>query len=363
MDHRNAHRGLVLVATWLLAAGLARAGDVVDDVSTAKGNAFLFIPYPITEPTIGNGLVAGPVWMRAGPAQAAGPSQPQAFGAGVLWTDGGSRGWAAFDRRAWRDGRWWTTAVASDLRLVLGFHGLAPGGDVERDVALDLQGGSVSLSRTLGAGSDALNLRVFAVSAHTRFPGALPLELVDEATQARSNGLTLGWSRDTRDDIYAPARGRLASASLTTYAPALGASFDAQSLALKWAGYRPLGERGVLGLRLVAEASRGDPPFYLRPYLGFRGLPALRYAGERVASVEAEYRFIVGPRWDLLAFGGAGTARADTRGVQASASVAAGGLGVRFKAQKYFGLTLGLDLAHGPDGTVGYVQIGNAWGR
>lgn len=353
----------LLAGLGLAACAPAWAGDVVDEVSAAGTNSFLFIPYPITEPTIGNGLVAGPVWMRAGPPQASGPAKPQAFGAGVLWTDGGSRGWAAFDRRAWAGGRWWTTAIVGDVDLVLDFHGLAPGGDAGSDVGLDLRGGSVTLERTLGEGSDSLALRLFAVSAHTRLFDDPPAELAGLAPQARSNGLTVTWSRDTRDDLYAPSRGRLLSASLTAYAPLLGASYEGQGLALKWTGYRKLGARGAFGLRFVGEASRGDLPFYQRPYLGFRGLPALRYAGERVASLEAEYRWSVGSHWDLLAFAGAGSAHADTRGVQASTSVAAGGLGVRFKAQKYFGLTFGLDLAQGPDGQVAYVQIGNAWGR
>ena len=53
----------------------------------------------------------------------------------------------------------------------------------------------------------------------------------------------------------------------------------------------------------------------------------------------------------------------DTRGVRGTSSVAAGGLGLRFKAQKYFGLTFGIDLAQGPDGLATYIQIGNAWAR
>lgn len=360
---RHALARIAVVGLSCGASAVACAGDGAAGPGEGAQSSFLFVPYPITEPTIGNGLVAGPVWMRAGPASATGPAKPQAFGAGVLWTGGGSRGVAAFDRRAWAGGRWWTTAVAGDVDLVLDFHGLAPGGEAGSDVGLHLRGGSVTLERTLAGGRDSLRLRLFAVSARTGLSDDPPEDLAGLGPQARSNGLTLGWSRDTRDDLYAPARGVLLSASLTHYAPLLGASFDGQGLALKWTGYRRLGPRGALGLRVVGEASRGDLPFYLRPYLGIRGLPALRYAGEQVASLEGEYRWSVGPRWDLLGFAGTGIARADTRGVHAIARVAAGGVGVRFKAHKYFGLTFGLDLAQGPDGQVAYVQIGNAWSR
>jgi hypothetical protein len=36
---------------------------------------------------------------------------------------------------------------------------------------------------------------------------------------------------------------------------------------------------------------------------------------------------------------------------------------VLLKVKKLFGPTFGFDVAEGPDGSVGYIQIGNAWGR
>jgi hypothetical protein len=348
---------LALVA--LLASGSARAGD---DGEGGGNSTFLFVPYPITEPTIGSGVLAGPVWMRAGPEEATGPSRPQAFGAGALWTDGGSRGVVAFDHRAWRGGRWRTTAIGGRVDLRLVYDGLAPGGDADRGFSLVLRGASVAGERRLGDGPATLGVRLFATHARVDFSGATPSELLDQATAQDLDGFSVSWGRDTRDDVYSPARGQAFDAGATVYAPALGASFAAHSVSLKWRGYRPFG-RSVLGARVVVEASGGDLPFYLRPYVGFRGVPALRYAGARVASLEGEWRRPLGAKWDVLAFGGIGTARADARGGHAGASVSAGGLGVRRKMPRYFGLTVGIDVAKGPDGTVGYVQVGNAWSR
>ena len=65
--------------------------DVLAEKHAESGSSFVFIPYPITEPAVGVGLLAGPVWMREGPEDDSGPKKPQAFGAGALWTDGGSR--------------------------------------------------------------------------------------------------------------------------------------------------------------------------------------------------------------------------------------------------------------------------------
>lgn len=354
-----------LAALLLSALAQAQAGEIAGKAGPAPddGRSFLLLPYPITEPAIGNGLFAGPVWMREGPRVEDGPPQTEATGVGVLWTDGGSRGWAGFDRRAWGGGRWWSTAIVVDADLVLAYDGLPPGGDQDLGFTLGIQGLSLEATHRFPGRADGLGLRLFASHVDLAFESGFPAGVSPELARQRTNGFVLTYERDTRDQAYSPTSGQRLQAAVTSYAPWLGASFEARGLGLRWTRYGPGLGKGVLGLRVAADASRGDPPFYLRPYVGLRGVPALRYAGEDVLSAELEHRWPMGERWDLIAFGGAGQARSSREGGRGSASVGAGGLGVRFKARKYFGMTFGLDVAHGPDGTVTYVQIGNAWAR
>ncbi|MCE5232527.1 MAG: hypothetical protein ABFC67_10185 [Mizugakiibacter sp.] len=316
------------------------------------GSRFLFVPYPVTEPAIGNGLLAGPVWMRAGPHTGAGPSLPQAYGFGGLWTDGGSRGVLAFDERAWgSDGRWQTTAIAARADLKLKFSGLSPAGDASIGFNLHAAGGSIEVERKLGDGPNSVAIDLFSVSTRADFPGGLPPELAREQTKEEIAGARLTWSQDTRDEVFAPSSGHYASASLDS------------GLSLKWMGYGPGLGGGVLGLRAQFDVSLEHEAFYLRPYISLRGVPALRYAGEQVGEVEAEYRFPLDSRWDIVAFGGLGAARADLHGITGQRTVSTEGLGVRFKVQKLFGLTFGVDVARGPDGTFVYIQIGNPWSK
>lgn len=348
----------VLLVAFATIVGVPAAEAVEQD----GDSSFLFVPYPITEPALGNGVLAGPVWMRSGPKREGEAEQPQAFGAGALWTDGGSRGWVAFDRRAWGAGDWLSTAVVLRADLRLTYDGLSPTENQDQGFGLQMRGASVEAEHRL-AGPASWALRAFSVTTRVDFSGSEPVELAASAAEARSNGLALGWKRDTRDDIYLPSKGGLAGATVTAYLPAVGASFSAQSLRLHFVRYLPVRSNGVLGLRLVGEATHGDAPFYLRPYVGLRGIPALRYAGETVVTMEAEYRHRVGARLDLLLFGGAGRASAHRESASGSRGVSAGGVGFRFRARKYFGLSFGIDVAVGPEGRAGYVQIGNAWGR
>lgn len=345
------------------AQGSSEVAALAERQADADSSSFLFVPYPITEPAIGSGLLAGPVWMRDGPEGEAGPNKPQAFGAGVLWTDGGSRGVVAFDHRAWSGGDWRTTVAAADIDLVLSYPGLSPRMDRSLDFTLQARGAGIEGEKRLDGGPSSLSVRVFSAKAEVSFEEPLPVELAGDRSHATIAGLAIGWSRDTRDSVFTPSTGQVFSARLTAYPEAMGASFDAQSLAFDWIAYRSGPGKGALGIRSQLDLGFGDPPFYLRPYVSLRGVAALRYPGEQVGSVEAEYRWPVNARWDLLAFGGIGSARADIRGITATKTVSAAGAGVRFKVRKLFGLTFGLDFAHGPEGTVTYIQIGNAWSK
>jgi hypothetical protein len=346
-----------------ISAQVETGADVVAERAEADSSRFVFIPYPITEPAIGTGLLAGPVWLRDAPQGESGPKKPQAFGAGALWTDGGSRGIVAFDHRAWGDTRWRTTAVAAKFDLDLTYSGLSPVLDESRGFTLHLKGAGIEGDKGLGDGPNSLLLRLISGTAEAQFDASVPTELANEPKKATVTSLGVGWSRDTRDSVFTPSTGNVLSAGLTAYPQALGSSFDAQSLTLQWITYQSGLGKGTLGVNSKMDFSFGNPPFYLRPYISLRGIPALRYPGEQVASVETEYRWPVNALWDLLVFGGVGTARADIDGITGRKSVATGGVGIRFKVRKLFGLTFGLDFAQGPEGEVTYVQIGNAWSR
>ncbi|MBP6595924.1 MAG: BamA/TamA family outer membrane protein [Arenimonas sp.] len=366
------HTSVWLLALLVPVAGLSEARvptpppavqspdpDAPAEPEIAKSR-LVVVPYPIVDPALGNGVLGGPVWMRGGPPTSSGPAKPQAFGVGALWTDGGSRGVVAFDHRAWKGGAWRSTALVGDVDLHFAYSGLEFGQDDGFGFAIAAQGGSLSAERRLGTGPITLSVQLFSAQADVSPEAPPSVEIAGDIGTSTLSGITLGWARDTRDDVFLPSDGTAMSVNVTVIPEALGASFNSQRVALKWTHYRPMGQ-GVIGLRAKSDLSFDDPPFYLRPFISFRGVAALRYAGEQVVSVETEYRHPIHGRWDGLVFAASGHARSDFRGFERDKTVSAVGVGVRFKAVKLFGLTFGLDLAQGPDGTVGYIQIGNAW--
>ena len=94
-----------------------------------------------------------------------------------------------------------------------------------------------------------------------------------------------------------------------------------------------------------------------------RGVPAMRYQGEQMASAEIEGRWQFDGRWSVVAFGGAGMTRTSRKAFTATQDVSSGGFGFRYELARKFGLHAGIDIAHSPGTTAVYFQVGNAWFR
>jgi hypothetical protein len=166
---------------------------------------------------------------------------------------------------------------------------------------------------------------------------------------------------ETRDDVLYPTDGRLLDMKLTRYDQGLGGDFDYTRLDTKFLSFHPLDEDWVLGWRVQLDAVWDRPPFYGVPWVKLRGVPALRYQGEQVASLELEVRWRFHPRWGLAAFGGAGWTNSDIVGIDTSEDVFAYGVGGRYQFLPEENVWLGVDLARGPEEAVFYINIGHPW--
>jgi hemolysin activation/secretion protein len=95
-----------------------------------------------------------------------------------------------------------------------------------------------------------------------------------------------------------------------------------------------------------------------------RGVPAMRYQGDRVVQMEAELRWQFWNRFSLVGFGGGGKAWNKIEGTEKSQSTVAGGAGFRYEIARKYGIHLGLDAAFGPTaGPTIYIVAGSSWAR
>ena len=107
----------------------------------------------------------------------------------------------------------------------------------------------------------------------------------------------------------------------------------------------------------------GDAPFYLKPYVQLRGVPAFYYQGQMAAKVETEWRAMVYKNWGVVGFVGTGKAFDSFDDFPDNESIFNYGTGVRYVMKKAFNTRVGFDLAWAsPDSLFAwYIVIGTSF--
>jgi hypothetical protein len=124
-----------------------------------------------------------------------------------------------------------------------------------------------------------------------------------------------------------------------------------------------LTDKWTLGLRADYQWASEGTPFFLRPYIKLRGVEAMRYQGDEMASVEAEARWRMRGRWSLVGAAGYGSAKTDRALYSATRDIVSGAVGFRYELARKFGMHAGMDVGFSENTTAIYFQIGNAWFR
>jgi hypothetical protein len=336
------------------------------DVSAFLDTAYGFLPLlvPITEPAVGYGAVGAAVFIHGEPPEAGDAYvRPTMSAVGALRTENGTRGWFGLNLGTWRGGRLRTIAALADIDLNLEFFGFD--GAEGLGYSVKGEGGVAGASYKLGDTQLWLGMRYASVDTNVTVDAPL-LDLpgvprTDHALQLAA--LTPGITFDGRDNFFTPTRGWYVDLSMPMFRDSVGSDRDFDTANLTALYYRPLGAKLYLGVRGSVKDSSDGTPFFLRPYISLRGVQALQYQGEQAAEVEAEVRWQLRPRYSVVGFAGAGTARRAIAERERDESVTAGGAGFRYLVARRYGIHLGVDVAASRDDTALYVIFGNAWLR
>jgi len=336
-----------------------------------SASGFLPLAMPITEPAVGYGAAGAVMFIdRDVRGQGGGFTRPNITMLGGLRTENGTQGLFATHLGTWRDDSIRTIAVLADMDINLDYFGLGGGrnpADAGLGYSISARGGLLGGNFRLGTSPAWAGLRytqvqtgVSLLAANPGLPGILPGDTAEQRIVALTPSLTL----DTRDNFFTPTRGWYVDASVLLAREALGSDRSFERMALTVIHFRPVSRDLFLGVRGSARSSSDNTPFFLRPYVGLRGVQAMRYQGEDAGEVEAELRWEVHPRFSVVGFGGVGTARGSGGGARdRDRSVTAGGVGVRYLLARKHGLHMGLDVAAGPDKPAIYLVLGSAWVR
>ncbi|HSG23663.1 MAG TPA: BamA/TamA family outer membrane protein [Azonexus sp.] len=337
--------------------------DVSEFVDQAYG--FLPIVMPITEPAVGFGAVGALAFIdKQNPEAGAGFGRPNISVVGGLATENGTRGLVVGDMRYWLDDRLQTLVGGIKSSVNLDYYGTGEAGFLNkhpRSYALDIEAALLQAKLRIGQSQNWLGLGY--VLANTSATFEAPFNLPDASRTVRLGGLLASFSHDSRDNMFTPKDGNYFEISTAIFNPDLGGDLDFKRLTVVGMQYFPLAAKWTLGLRENLMFNYGDAPFYLQPYVMMRGVPAMRYQGEKVAQIEAELRWQFWERFSAMCFVGAGLAADEIRNLTRDSNVVAGGAGLRYEIARKYGIHMGLDVAWSRDGPAVYFQVGSAWMR
>ena len=332
-------------------------------------HGLLPIPIIVTEPAVGYG--GGVVGMFLRPREEEGQtgwSRPDISALGGLATENGTWLALAGDSSRWLEGRLQTLAGAGVGKINLDFYGAAfEQADLEQKFRYSLTfSGAIGQAdwRLSKSSRWAIGLRyVYAditPDLHDQPAAAGP----GNASAVKVSAPTAILEYDSRDNIFTPRRGLYSETSYLVSRSALGSSADFERFHQILLAWLPLPHEITLGARADYAWSSAGTPFFLRPYILLRGVPAVRYQGDEAASLELEARWQFSARWSVVPFAGVGATHLEhALSSSDGQAVGAGGIGLRYELARKFGLHAGLDVAHSPGTTAVYIQIGNAWFR
>ena len=344
-------------------------GGVVPDIReeesrlTFQDGDFVAVPIPISNPTVGNGLVVGSAYFYPQTPEQEALQPASLTGIAGMYTSNASRALVLAQQNYWGGDRWRFTGAggAMDVRLNLRTEDETSSGQ-----RLDWQvKGAFLLARILrrlsGDWYGGAYLRVIDAEQRIDFGDDEEEESrLAPGVYDRSAGIGLTAEYDSRDLPTNAYAGRYFKIEALDNDTRYGSTNDYRSGAVQFNSYHSLADDIVLAFDAQGCARTGDVPLWDACRIPLRGFAAFDYLGERSASLQGEARWRMKGRWGLVAFAGGGTADAP-EGVIEENVVPSYGVGLRFEVLPAKRINVRLDYARSDGRDAVYFSVGEAF--
>jgi outer membrane protein assembly factor BamA len=325
-----------------------------------KHGDWVFVPVPVANPTFGNGLQFGALYLH--PPTDSGP--PATSGAGLMATDNGTRLGAVFHDQSFDDDRYRLTGLVGGGVLAAKFFGIGTDSPLaSHPVDYSFHGEAFGLRGLFRVDRDAnwfVGANVQQIAASIDFEASdVAAQLPNVNTSFRLAGIGPEVLYDSRDDTTYPTRGEDATLRWFNFRGSWGNQPSFNKGDADFRLYRSITSDIVGAVRARFEAASDNTPFFELPSMDLRGVSNDRYRDARVIMGSAEVRYAVLPRWGLLAFVDAGRAASTTSGLGSARTIVSYGGAVRWQASAERRLYLGVNVAYSTDtGSTVFIQVG-----
>jgi len=339
--------------------------ELLETLDDENKNELVVAPIPIVNPTFGVGLALGGMYLY----QLDEESQPSFTAAAAAYTDSESYAIGVGQAAYFKDDAWKIKGGAGVFDFNVRFYGIGRlPGDRGISIPLNQEGwaaGVRGLRRIKGdwyVGLQYWFLRITSTFDRSNLDINLP-PLIELDSQVAGLGLMIEY--DSRDNRFNTSSGRLLNATWSNSEEAIGSDFDFSSGKFDYNFYHQLKPGKVIAGRGTLCMTPGNAPFYALCKFGqgvdLRGYFGGRFRDERMATVQAEYRWKFSKKWGAVAFAGFGEVAPSWSDFNLDDILPSAGVGVRFKLSKTTGLNLSVDYAVGQDSDAWYFYVGESF--
>lgn len=330
------------------------------------GSDWVFMPIPISNPSIGTGLALTALQLFP----FGGSSQPSLIGAGAAMTSNGTWVAGAGTQLRFKEDLWRVTFGAGVADVHYDFYGIGEAaGDLGESVPVATRTNAVfgSVLRRIGHGFYAgagLRYAGTETSLDTDLPPGPIYGSLSQELQIDTVGVSLIGQYDTRDNSFSPSAGSFASLKFYRFDKALGSDLEYKLLDGDWNRYFGIGRYGVIAGRVAVCGASDDAPFFDLCQFGqkkdLRGYVSGRYRDHAMYAAQAEYRTPFFHRFGAVVFAGFGQVAPDW-GHFDSDLLTSAGAGLRFLASEKNKVTVSVDYSRVQGEDAWYFYIGDAF--
>lgn len=322
---------------------------------------FVAVPIPISDPTLGSGLVAGAAYFYPQTA-AQKKAQPASVTAVAgLYTSTDSYAYGIGQQNYWAEDRWRFSGAIAHAELELELLAPTKAGEADRpDWLIDGNFVFSELSRAIWENWYA-GLSARYVDIDQSFEPSLVGDTFDVGNEVRSVGLGLSLTFDSRDLPINSYRGRLVELRTLFNDQSLGSDKTYQSYSAAFRSYHSALDDLVLAWEVEGCRKHGRTPLWDACLLGLRGFPATEYMARASGSVQFEARWRFRPRWGVVGFGAFGAVDDALAESQEDELVTSLGIGLRYMILPSKRVNLRLDYARAEGGEAIYFSVGEAF--
>lgn len=336
--------------------------DLREDESelTVQQRDFVIVPIPISNPTLGTGLVLAGSYFYAQTEQQKEVQPPSVTSAAGLYTDNDSYTFGLGHQAYWAENKWRLGIVLAHADLRFQLEPRLPDRFARFDWNIKGEIGQLKVARKV-RGNWYLGGLFRGINADQEFAATVPIPLGLQDASTREIGLGLYAEYDKRDKPMNTYTGNFFKADILFNSEKLGGDRTYQSFSANYRSYHSLSPSLVLAWELKGCTRSGQAPLWDACRVPLRGFDANRYLGERSAAGQAELRWRFFGKFGAVAFAGAGGYENLTSELIDKDLITSYGVGVRYMVLQSQRINLRIDYARSGSSDAVYLSVGEAF--